>query len=119
MTQSPAREVLHILTVADSAATLKLMWPPPTPSVPALLALVLGTLLASCTPRPGASSATVEAADSWRLTVVNHHWLDMSIVVLFGEQRSHVGTVSATQTQSFDLPARWISSGRLIRLEAN
>ncbi|HTI06094.1 MAG TPA: hypothetical protein VL549_12300 [Gemmatimonadales bacterium] len=57
--------------------------------------------------------------DGWSLTVVNHHWLDVSIVLISDGQRSRVGTVSATRTETYELPARTITSGRVIRLEAN
>ena len=102
---------LHTLTVHEPAATLKPM-----------RVLLTVALLAACTPRHGPhgpSLPSVGPAEGWSLTVVNRHWLDISIVVMSDDQRSHLGTVSATQTQTYELPARMIATGRLIRLEAN
>src|SRR5437867_11922871 len=81
---------------------------------------ILGAvLLAACAARGGASLPGAAPSEGWSLTVVNHHWLDVSIVVMSDDQRSHLGTVSATQTQTYELPARMSASGRLIRLEGN
>ncbi len=81
---------------------------------------ILGAvLLAACVARGGASLPGAAPSEGWSLTVVNHHWLDVSIVVMSDDQRSHLGTVSATQTQTYELPARMIATGRVIRLEAN
>lgn len=77
------------------------------------VALVLG----SCHRR---SAETAPApAEGWTLTIVNHHWLDVSVYVTSDGQRSHVGLVAATRTLSFDMPARLISIGRQITLEAD
>lgn len=66
---------------------------------------------------PDAAGATPE--QGWTLTVINHHWLDVSVYVMSDGGRSHVALIPATNTQSFDMPARFISGGRLITLEAN
>ena len=55
----------------------------------------------------------------WTLTVINHHWLDVSVYVTSDGGRSHVALVPATRTQSFEMPSRMITGGRLIILEAN
>jgi len=85
---------------------------------------VLGPILVAmslaCTTHGGGTPADEPTPEQgWRLTVINHHWLDVSVVVLSDAQRFRVGTISATQTQTFDLPSRMISSGRIVRLEAN
>ena len=74
--------------------------------------------LAGCS-RHRAESAAPTPDEGWTLTIINHHWLDVSVYVMSDAGRSHVGTVSATLTQSYDMPARMISGGRLISLEGN
>ena len=83
--------------------------------------LLLMAMSVACTPHHGGGTPADEPtpAEGWRLTVINHHWLDVSVVVLSDAQRFRVGTISATQTQTFDLPSRMISNGRNVRLEAN
>jgi len=86
----------------------------------ALLTIAAATLPLGCAHRqPVSSHDTIVSVDGWSLTVVNHHWLDVSIVLISDGQRSRVGTVSATRTETYELPARTITSGRVIRLEAN
>src|SRR5262245_14248215 len=67
----------------------------------------------------GAAEATPQVDQGWTLTVVNHHWLDVSIYVMSDGERSHVALVTATRTESFEMPARMITGGRLIMLEAD
>lgn len=55
----------------------------------------------------------------WTLTVINHHWLDVTIYVISDAGRAHVGTVSATHTQSFEMRPGMIRSGRSVTIEAN
>ena len=74
--------------------------------------------LAACSHRP-AADAEPNPNEGWTLTVINHHWLDVSIYVMSDGGRSHVALVPATLTQSFEMPARMITGGRLIVLEAN
>ena len=74
--------------------------------------------LAACSHRPAGGAAT-NPDEGWTLTVINHHWLDVSVYVMTDGSRSHVALVPATFTQSFEMPARMISNGRLIVLEAN
>lgn len=66
-----------------------------------------------------AESGATTPEQGWTLTIVNHHWLDVSVYVMSDGGRSHVGLVPATNTQNYDMPARMISGGRLITLEAN
>ena len=66
-----------------------------------------------------ASETETAPDEGWTLTVINHHWLDVSIYVMSDDGRAHVGTVSATHTQSFEMPARMISTGRTVTIEAN
>jgi hypothetical protein len=78
-----------------------------------LLALLIG-----CAHGRGASVEVVPKAD-WTLTVNNHHWLDVSIFVLYDGGRDRIGTVAATHNQTYSLPFRMITAGRTVRLEAN
>lgn len=79
---------------------------------------VMLAALTGCSRRPSASAETTPD-EGWTLTVVNHHWLDVSIYVMSDGDRSHIGLVTATRTQTFDMPARMIATGRLIMLEAD
>jgi len=83
-----------------------------------LTRLLLVAALTGCSPRNAATAETTPV-EGWSLTVINRHWLDVSIYVMSDGQRTHVGTVSATHIQTYELPSHMISVGRLIRLEAN
>lgn len=74
--------------------------------------------LAACSRRHAAGAAP-NPDEGWTLTIINHHWLDVSIYVNTDGGRSHVALIPATQTQSFEMPARMITGGRLIFLEAD
>ena len=74
--------------------------------------------LAGCSHHHAESDETTPV-EGWTLTVNNRHWLDVSVYVLVDGQRSHVATIAATRTESYDMPARMISTGRLIVLEAD
>jgi len=76
------------------------------------------TALVGCSHRHGAETGSAPD-EGWTLTIVNHHWLDVSIYVMSDAGRSHVALVAATRTESFEMPARMITGGRLITLEAN
>lgn len=77
-------------------------------------------LLSACSHRHSSGAeAPPEVEQGWTLTIVNHHWLDVSVYVMSDGDRSHVAMVTATRTQSFEMPARLITGGRLIVLEAD
>jgi hypothetical protein len=90
---------------------------------PGLYALLLigAAATAGCSRHRSPTSDTLPATtdEGWSLTVVNRHWLDVSVYVMSDGQRARVGTVSATRTETYELPAHMIRSGRIIRLEAN
>jgi len=72
----------------------------------------------------GCSHHRTEGAETtpdqgWTLTIINHHWLDVSVYVMSDGGRSHVGLVPATNTQNYEMPARMIGGGRFITLEGN
>jgi hypothetical protein len=84
----------------------------------------MAAALANCTHRrsaPAPAPAPIDDAQEaeWTLMVINHHWLDVSIYVTYENQRAHVGTVAATHTETYVLPSRMLSGGRIIRLEGN
>lgn len=79
----------------------------------------VGLLVACAHGHRASSQDAVAPADGWSLTVVNHHWLDVSVVLIADGQRSRVGTVGATRSESYEFPARTIAGGQIIRLEAN
>ncbi|HXO86037.1 MAG TPA: hypothetical protein VN803_10995 [Gemmatimonadales bacterium] len=74
--------------------------------------------LTGCSHRHAESAGTTPD-EGWTLTIINHHWLDVSVYIMSDGRRSHIGTVSATQTANYDMPARLIGPGRMITLEAN
>lgn len=77
-------------------------------------------VLAACSHRGSPAAETAPGPDQgWTLTINNHHWLDVSIYVDSDGQRSHVGLVTATRSETFEMPARMIDAGRLISLEAD
>jgi len=82
--------------------------------------LASAALLGGCAPRRGApAAAAVPSTEDWSLTVVNHHWLDVSVTVLHDGGRSRLGTVSATGRETYMLPFRMIDAGRTVRFEGN
>jgi hypothetical protein len=83
--------------------------------------LLIGAALAGCSRHrlPAPPTAEVTPPQGWSLTVINRHWLDVSIYVMSDGQRAHVGTVSATRTETYELPPHLIRTGWMIRLEAD
>lgn len=81
---------------------------------------VVAAVLGACSHRhQGEAEAAPVADQGWTLTIVNHHWLDVSIYVMSGGERQHVALVTATRTERFDMPAHMINGGRTIMLEAD
>jgi hypothetical protein len=83
-----------------------------------LLWIAAAAALLGCGHGRGTGSETTPD-EGWTLTIHNRHWLDVSIYVMSDGQRSHVGMVPAVTTESYDLPARMIGTGRLIVIEAD
>lgn len=50
------------------------------------------------------------------LRIANHNYLDITIYVLHGGQRTRVGTVTGSSTQVFILPSHLLGQGREIEL---
>ncbi len=50
------------------------------------------------------------------LRVDNHHWLDVVIYVLHDGQRTRIGIVTATSSETFIFPARLLGQAREIQL---
>ena len=80
--------------------------------------LLVAAIVAGCSHRRSSSVEGGPAGD-WTLTVNNHHWLDVSVVVLYDGGRARVGTVPATHKETYSLPFRMITAGRTVRLEGN
>jgi len=80
--------------------------------------MLLAALLTGCAHR-SKSSVDVVPEEDWTLTVNNHHWLDVSVFVLYDGGRTRVGTVAATHNETYTLPFRMITSGRSVQFEAN
>jgi len=66
--------------------------------------------LAEATPTPQAE---------WSLTVTNHHWLDLTVYVIYDGQRARVGAVPSARTETYLLPPYMLGPGRTLRLEAS
>jgi len=50
------------------------------------------------------------------LTVINHHWLDVTVFVEHDGQRTRIGTVTAASTQEFVVPMRVLGVSHQFRL---
>jgi hypothetical protein len=84
-----------------------------------MVMVVLAAVLGGCGRRsPAAAPEDTAPQAEWSLTVINRHSLDVTIHVVTDGQQARVGSVGATQTQSFVLPARMVGPGRTVRLEA-
>lgn len=83
-----------------------------------LVLLVFAAVVFGCGHRRSSAVEPVPESD-WTLTVNNHHWLDVSVVVLYDGGRARVGTVAATHKETYTLPFRMITAGRPVRFEAN
>jgi hypothetical protein len=88
------------------------------------LLIITAAALANCSrhrsaPAPDPTPAAAAQETDWTLVVINHHWLDVSIYVTYENQRAHVGTVSATHTETYTVSSRMLAGGRTVRLEAN
>ena len=84
----------------------------------ALILLLLVPVTASCARRHRAPAEASPQA-KWSLTVKNHHWLDVTIHVIYDGQRARVATVSAAHVETYLLSPSMIGPGRVIRLEAH
>jgi hypothetical protein len=62
-------------------------------------------------PSPGNSEVSLE--------VENHHWSDIVVYLMNGNQSQRLGTVSGVSTSSFTFPYRQIATGGRVRLRAH
>ncbi len=81
-----------------------------------LLALVL--LFSSTCSRRQAPGDTTPRSE-WSLRVDNHHWLDVTVYVIHGGQRTRIGVVTAATANTFILPPHFLAHSREIRLVAS
>ena len=70
------------------------------------LALLVAGGAACGSRRPPAPDPRGEFA----LSVINHHWLDVTIYVAHGGERTRVGTVTASSNERFFLSGRLLSA---------
>lgn len=88
-----------------------------------LLSAFLGfyALLGCAQARPGDSAkpASVEFTQPVKLDVTNHNWLDVTVYVVYGSQRTRLLTVTATQGASAIVPLHALRLGGEIRLLAH
>ncbi len=77
--------------------------------------LLLLTLLAAggCHPR---QRGEVEPDADITLDVINHNWLDVTVYVLHDGERTRLGLVTASSTQSFTLLARLVGQSHELAL---
>src|SRR3990172_5855395 len=82
------------------------------------LALVAVILAApNCAQQRTARDA--EPRSEWSLRVENHHWLDVTVLVEHGGQRTRAGIVTAATTGVFVLPPHLLGPNGEIRLVAS
>lgn len=67
----------------------------------------------ACAPR---RPATADPRGEFALAVTNHHWLDVTIYVVHDGERSRVGTVTASSTETFLLSGRLLGVTRQMYL---
>ena len=83
-------------------------------------AAAIGLLIAlsvACGSRSRRTRAASSAGSGeFSLQVINHHFLDVTIYVLHDGERSRVGLVTATTTQTFVLPGRILGQAHDITL---
>jgi hypothetical protein len=70
------------------------------------LALLVASAAACASRRPPVADPRGEFA----LSVINHHWLDVTIYVAHGGERTRVGTVTASSNERFLLSGRLLSA---------
>lgn len=82
------------------------------------LPFVLLALVAACASRSRSNRppATIEPT---YVRVSNQSWLDMNVYVLRSSQRIRLGTISANQTQRFQLPQNLIFGATPLRFLAD
>lgn len=82
-----------------------------------LLVMPVLLLAAACAHRAAPEPVAPDARSM--LHVVNHHWLDVNIIVEHDGQRSRLGTVTATSAKDFVFPRGMIGSMGEVRLIAD
>ncbi len=77
----------------------------------ALALVVVG--VAACTSR---HPPTVDPRGEFSLSVINHHWLDVTVYVAHGGERTRIGTVTASSNERFVLSGRLLGATREVYL---
>jgi hypothetical protein len=78
----------------------------------AALALLVAGAAACASHRP----APVDPRGEFALSVINHHWLDVTIYVVHNGERTRVGTVTASSSERFLLAGRLLGATREVYL---
>jgi hypothetical protein len=87
-----------------------------------LMAFLVSSAFVGCTrTKPGdpPTPASVEFTKPVKLDVTNHNWLDVTVYVVHGSQRTRLLTVTATQGASAILPLHALRPSGEIRLLAH
>jgi hypothetical protein len=61
-------------------------------------------------------SAPVDPRGEFALSIINHHWLDVTIYVAHNGERTRVGTVTASSNERFLLSGRLLGATREVYL---
>lgn len=78
-------------------------------------ALTLACVGAGACRHPGAQDLAPEP-ENVLLVITNHHFLDITVYLEHGGQRTRVGTVTAASRQELQLPWRLVRASRQFRL---
>ena len=79
------------------------------------LALLLTGAVACTSHRP----APIDPRGEFALSVINHHWLDVTIYVVHNGERTRVGTVTASSNERFILSGRLLGATREVYLSGH
>ncbi len=82
--------------------------------------ILTAAVLSACGCFFGKSSTDAAGASEWSaeipLQVINHHWLDVTIYVLHGGQRTRLGVAGGSAQTRMSLPPSLLRAGRELQL---
>ena len=82
------------------------------------LPFLLLAFVAACAPRSRSNRPPLSVEPTY-VRISNQSWLDMNVYVLRSSQRIRLGTISANQTQRFQLPQNLIFGATPLRFLAD